>query len=130
MSPWWAYASQNPVECNKCRVLMRLMLNSYRLGKKRCCDEHLNDLPHVLFECEILTQVRYKYWNIVHNSLVYNLINDIESMNCQERCKFILNGFNCVFMKEWEETYRVMLLCVYKMFIAYQKAINLELSFI
>ena len=125
MSPWWVYASFNPIECNKCRILMRLMLNCYRLGRTRCCDEHMNSLPHILFECRMLDDVRQKYWNIVRDTSVFNLFIDIEAMSGYERSKFILNGFNSNYIKEWEETYRVILLFVYKMFIAYQKACNL-----
>ena len=71
----------------------------------------------------MLHDVRHKYWNIGRNYSVYNLVIDIEAMSGYERSSFILNGFNSGYIKEWEETYRVMLLFVYKMFTAYQNSI-------
>ena len=42
---WWTYCSKVPVETTKCRLLVRLLLNCFRLGSERCtfyCNQSFN----------------------------------------------------------------------------------------
>ena len=67
MIGWWQYGRLAPWDINRCRTVIRLLLNTYRLGKVNCqlCNNYkLCDITHILFECESLEQNRNRLWEM------------------------------------------------------------------
>ena len=126
MSPWWIYNGRNPEDGKYCRLLARLMLNSYRLGRTRCelCNDHnMNSIHHILFECVNLIDVRNKYWELILHGGLPNLYHEMCMMDPITRRKFIFSGFRSDFIYEWNGFYRSVLLFVYKVYMAYYMSI-------
>lgn len=127
ISPWWIYSKTFPRQVKKCRVLIGLILNSYRLGRKRCVfciDGHQNDIAHILFQCKKLEDTRKDLWYTVKTHCPPQLWNDINAMSPSDCCMFVLNAFNCNFVIEWKDLYRSTANYVHVMFRLYQKEVN------
>ena len=107
ISIWWKYGTRNPKDLKKCMLILKLLLNCYRLGKKRCnyCNDHNNsNLPHILFECHSVHTLRDHLWRRIglNNQNVFEAMNNMDTYS---RCKFLLNGFNSDYVSEWDTLY-------------------------
>ena len=53
---WWDVVLRQPEHVNKCRLIIRLLLNVVRLGRERCklCQYGMNTTTHILFECQCI----------------------------------------------------------------------------
>ena len=122
MLAWWFYAKCCPWDVKKCRVIVRLLLNCYRLGKQRCIlcmDGNKNDVRHILFQCTSLMVKRSLLWANVISECPKQLGIEIENMDAEYRCKFILCALNCEFVAEWLQVYKSLMNFVYIMYSSY-----------
>ena len=65
---WWKFALKNPKFFKHCALIVKLVLNVYRLGNKRCdlCTKmQANTVSHILFSCEYNEDVRQDKWKIL-----------------------------------------------------------------
>ena len=68
MLGWWVHAFENPCKSKSVTLLIRLVLNVDKHGTKTCdkCQEFTCDsLDHILFECDVSADIRFKLWNDV-----------------------------------------------------------------
>ena len=107
MSIWWQYSKQNPKDIKRCMLMLKLLLNCYRLGADRCkyCNDHnMSSLPHILFECKSVSGIRNELLCKIalQNN---NLIESMAKMDTYSKCKLLLNGFYCEYISEWNSIY-------------------------
>ena len=67
-----------------------------------------------MFECRQNKSIRNKYWNDVTIKCETNLINSLENMSIRNRTYTVLNGFNCLYINEWSNTYTCILAYIEK----------------
>ena len=58
-----------------------------------------------MFECSSISNERKTLWSEVEEVSPPNLIMAINAMTSEKKCEFILNGFNCSFIPEWQDLY-------------------------
>ena len=129
MSAWWYYVSVNPEDCNKVRLLFKLLLNCFRLGKETCifCNDQSRDsLQHILFDCQHGKEKRQYYWDMIMHSCLPILYKDILLMDSHNKCTFILNAFYVDYTLEWNEFYRRCLYFVYNIYMDYYNSQKLH----
>ena len=122
--PWWKYAKTCPWQVRKCRVITRLLLNSYRLGREMCIfcnDGSPNDIAHILFDCRKLHNVRKDSWANIEVHCPLQLWRELNGMCSLNRSRFLLNAFNCDLICEWSDLYMDVVNFVYIMFTSYQR---------
>ena len=124
---WWNIAYEFPECTYKCRMIIRLLLNVFRLGKEMChlcCQYKRNSVNHIIFECDFVKDIRTEYWDIVRESCPRPLYEDMLNMTSDKRCAFILSGFNGPFICEWYELYQNMMDFVYKVYMTYHNGVK------
>ena len=127
MVSWWTYAKFNTWDINKCRIMIRLLLDSYRLNSKCCsiCNNgQSSNATHILFQCNRFDNTRTQLWSDICNASPQRLGIELQNMNSDERCKFLLNALNCDFVRDWMELYKCVVKFVSTMYSAYMLAIN------
>ena len=105
---WLGYQHKFPEQAKKCRCILRLLLNVNRLGKEICslCDMfQKNSIEHILFECISGREVRERCWGEV--------VMELNRMDVEKKCKFILNGFMCKYTDEWHLLYHSVAKFIY-----------------
>ena len=116
---WWHYAKYAPYEIRKCQTVVRLLLNSNRMGKKQCMmcmTSQYDDITHILFNCQHLNAMRVVLWNSVISTCPFQLGAAMEVMSINERVQFILNAMNCEFVQEWSLVYQSLLYFIHTMY--------------
>ena len=127
MNAWWSYTKMVPSDIRNVRILMKLLLNTYRLGKDNCpvCDYgSVNSIGHILFECDILQEMRDKQWECVCEVCPNQLCMEMKNMSVYHRCTFILNALDCSLVTEWLDLYSQLVQYVVLMYKSYTKAID------
>lgn len=128
MISWWKVVYDAPERTNKCRLIVKLLLNVYRLGKKMChlCDSYRRDsITHILFECDFVKDVRTKHWKKVASVCPLPLFNDMMKMTLDDRCAFLLSGLNAPYIDDWQNVYVTLLDFMYHTYIRYHNASNI-----
>ena len=118
MSTWWQYVRHHPDMFYKVQRLIQLLLNKDRRFHERCenCGSYeYVSLEHVLFECPAKTEIRNCLWSEIKMHCPTALAKDIEEMNSLEKCRFICNGLNSRYIKEWDDLYTSLVQFVWKM---------------
>ena len=109
---WLVLANKHPYIQRKCFTVIRLLLNIYRLGKTGCyaCENQpLNSVSHILFNCNVTKEIRYKKWKLCEQSYVGNIVTEINSMHFNDKTRFILNMCCIPYVAEWEDLYLTLL---------------------
>ncbi len=112
MIGWWKHAKFVPTDAVYCRIIMKLLLDTYRLGRehcKLCINGQKNSIEHILFVCPKVDEIRTIQWKKVNECNPDCLIREINNMCIPERTRFILNAFNCNYVTEWMDLYRNVL---------------------
>ena len=131
---WWIYASKNPEQCNKCKVLARILYSETCLQSDvaRFSEVHnksctwcpgpvVEDAAHMLFECERMADVRRTKWDEITDTMPDAMLDTFNVYDKHEKLRFILSGFNgAQYEDEWEPIYNCMISFVYKMYKARQ----------
>ena len=128
MSTWWQHSHHNPGYARKNRTVIQLLLNKDRQGPKRCvlCNQHdTREVKHILFECGSLNEIRNTLWNNVIIQGPEALMGEFQSMSSMDRCKFVLNGLNSVYVQEWNNLYCSLSDFVVTIYSAYQASTEL-----
>jgi len=124
----WIYLMHTVVKCSHyCRYIIRLLLNTYRLGRKFCslCDDfRMDSIEHILFECNNEAIVREQMWNDVLQQCPGNLANELNAMSALCRTKFKLNAFYCPYVAEWQELYISVAKFIYTIYIMYYSSVQ------
>ena len=81
----------------------------------------LSTIHHLLFECTHYERKRHEEWSKVESVIPIALLNEINIMDNEEKAVFILKGLDKVYVREFKETYDVLLDFVYNM---YKEKIN------
>ena len=103
MLTWWTFAKVAPWEINKCRMMARILINTYRMGKEPCSycsDGSSNSTTHVLFMCEEVKLTREKLWKKLLEACPEQMQMEMGHMPAQARAKFVLNALNGKFITE------------------------------
>jgi hypothetical protein len=122
MSPWWHHAHVNPAVLHQSRVIIQLLLNKDRHlhGVCQCCKAYLpRSTEHALFECDATLEIRKSLWSKFKSSSPTNMVIGMNVMSTKERCNFILNGLNCIYVPEWKSVYDSLSEYVYKVYMHY-----------
>ena len=124
MTSWWTYAHRYPRDTYKCSTIVRLLLNSYRLGANRCamCNEASDTLSHILFSCWLTADLRNALWNHVLDECSPKLASQMIQMPIDSRTRFITNALNCDYTADWTNVYCAILLFINTTFHNYQNA--------
>ena len=112
MIGWWKHAKYVPTHVRYCRIVINLLLNTYRLGRencKLCLTSQRNSIEHILFVCPKLQETREVQLQKVRDCNPKCLVNEINDMCIPERTRFILNAFYCNYVTEWMELYKNVL---------------------
>ena len=124
---WWDICSKSPEYTNKCRLVIRLLLNVFQLGKDHCnlCTKLcVNSIPHILFECSHNEVTRNVNMLAIEQVCPPQLYQHFISMSPVEKCKLFLNGLNAPFIPEWDQLYYRILYFIYNVYYDYHKALR------
>ena len=122
--PWWVHTRYNPKDAKYCKTMVRLMVGEHglssnvgrwrRKGQSRptrlcqLCDMYVEeDVPHILFTCPMVFDTLNLFWTTVSHVAPKLLIMNIRGMPPVERTIFLLSGFQCPYVVEWECVYSV-----------------------
>ena len=112
MSGWWKAVHNDPGLFKKCVVVIRLLVFPGK-SKGAICDKcnssQQNFYEHIMFQCKISENERIILWNRFTQSCPPKLAQDIESMNMSDKVNFILNCMNNTYVKEWHNTYKLLI---------------------
>ena len=98
------------------------MLNVDRFGFRVCnkCDlAAIDTIEHFMFDCPSTNNIRKIYWCCVIEACPNPLLCEMNIMSSRNLCKFILNGFNCNYVIEWNELYCAIASFVYNVSTQY-----------
>ena len=127
---WWQLAYLHPRMTRACRLILKLLMNVYQLGKNGCelCTlEKANSVEHIVFECEINHDIRTNLWEVVLETCPHQMILEMNAMSTYQRIEFILNGFFCPYVSEWTPLYISLcnyIYCVYNQYYKQYKQIG------
>ena len=127
MLSWWTDANMNVWDINQCRIIIRLLLNTYRFGDKFCqvCNENrYNTVVHIIFECNRTQRTRSMLWDEVLECCPQRLRMDIILMNNTQKSELLLNCFNCDYVVEWTHLYTAVCRFVSIMYTEYVKSLE------
>ncbi len=116
LNVWWVVCKTNPHLKRCCCVMVRLITGNHNLNcgrrqytcnTRRCqlCDGDDESVCHFLFECQRLTDRRKELWSDVELSMPRPMVEEIGMMNNQAKVTFILSGFGCKYVPEWNSIY-------------------------
>ena len=81
------------------------------------CNERHNESPeHVLMRCNSMHDLRLKHMRIIKSYMPPAMNISYEAMSIDERCKFMLSGFNCPYVSEWDYLYDAVIEFVWDMY--------------
>ncbi len=125
-SSWWYHSYRYPRFLKNSRSIIRLLLNVNRRGKEKCiyCYGKVNDISHILFECNSNVTQREMLWKNVLNSCPGKLSDSLQIMNAKEKCKMILNCFNVKYENEWKNLYNQTSNFICSLVSDYDKVVN------
>ena len=89
----------------------------------RCESFVIDDVKHILFDCESLSRVRDFYMNYLLFIMPLPMKLSFLNMSSKEKALFILSGLNCDFCQEWMYIYRAVAVFVYEMY-KYRKKLH------
>ena len=121
---WWIYANWAPWQNKNCSMVIRLLLNTYRLGTSMCkmCNHNNDRLSHIIFACVELEDLRKVCWDQVIKACPPGLMQEMEQMSDDARTIFILNSLNCEYVRDWHNIYDALLGFICTMFYRYYYA--------
>ena len=110
----------------KC-IIIRLYLQANRIHEPICklCYTVENPVPHILFRCVNLQEIRDELWANLEIPLPFR--QSIENLNYVDRTVFLLRAFNVKYVKEWKPLYEAIATFIFKMTCVYDtnvKCIN------
>ena len=80
------------------------------------CDRYESDsIPHVLFVCTDGSERRLRLWSDLLVSAPKGMYNSMLGMPSKECTVFMLSGFKCKYVPEWEIVYKVICTFIYDM---------------
>ena len=121
---WWVHTRYNPKDTKYCKTMVRLMVGEHGLSSNvgrwrrkgqstptrlcQLCDMYVEeDVPHILFTCPMVFDKHNFFWTTVSHVAPKLLIMNIRGMPPVERTIFLLSGFQCPYVVEWEYVYSV-----------------------
>ena len=126
---WWCFAKKYPWQVNKCRVIVRLLLNSYRLGTVVCplcmCGQ-TNDIVHILFQCQAIECKRKVLLAEIYDVAPGALRADLEEMSMSVKTEYFLNALKCDFICEWTDLYNAVIRFVILLYKEYESLCTLR----
>ena len=105
------------------------VLQSDKSRKTKCpqqcplCGEGEENVTHMLFICDGLSNARIKLWSEMENILPKAMIEEIDNLHSPEKSVFIFSGFLSAYVKEWDVLYGSVLDFVTAM---YRVRVNME----
>ena len=94
---WWKFALKNHKFFKHCALIVKLLLNVYRLDNNKCdlCTKmQANTVSHILFSCEYNEDVRQDKWKILSDRTCKNMMRDLEEIITVKRSVYMLNMLN------------------------------------
>ena len=126
---WIDYMHKDIQYSRKCRMVIKLLLNVFRLGKDICalCTyRSMNSIDHILFECPSVKIQRTQRWPTVISKCPAQLSKEIQNMDHAHKTRFLLNAMNCNYMPEWHHLYSAYCDFIYSVYSIYYKLCNTE----
>ncbi len=117
---WWTVCKVNPRVTKLCKRVIKLMtgetsLNAYRgkhTNRTSCCElcsEHrLEDVAHMLFECETLKHHRDELWTLTLQHVPTGMVESMLLMGSGEKTLFLLSGLRAEYTREWQDSYEAI----------------------
>lgn len=112
--PWYIHASHYPDKGKLCRQLMLCIMefdeDAKRYGLRNCLyhPHKKKCFRHIIFECEAICNERNVNMKLLQESIPQAMFKDLCSMALDEKCIFILCGFNG-YLREHGEIYNAFL---------------------
>ena len=122
MSSWWSNTQVNPIDMNKCRDILKLLLGCHKLNTCMYKRKHSNissplcnlcnmyeaeSVEHMLFKCPRIEAVRRILWeNVIQSTPTHAMRDHIETLQVKDKCVFLLSGLCNTYVIEWNEVYR------------------------
>ena len=130
---WWYYVKSKPDMSKRVSSVIAVLAGSQPSGMTRnhgvvecgICGHHKEDVCHVLFDCNGLSNKRHSLWSRVERDMPMGLKNDISTMSSSEKTILLLSGFGNKFIREWSELYKSSAIFVHEMYVS--RAISYDL---
>ena len=120
---WWNFANKCPNILREISAVVAVMCGTQpkRLGHfcKQCnlCNHRLpNSSEHILFECEILSDVRETQLVNLYYVMPIAMKTQFELMPNYDKMCFLVSGLNCGYVEEWSCIYTNIAKFVFKMY--------------
>jgi hypothetical protein len=70
------------------------------------CDTiEIEDICHLLFKCPRFNDIRNAKWKHVQDTAPLAMTMELDKMSAERRTVFILSGFQCDYVEEWNTLY-------------------------
>lgn len=119
MSAWWIHVFYFPRLYRRCRTVMKIFLNT-DMYKDRICNQCNNTILctnyHLIFECSSAHNQRTRAWEGIVREAPVALLEELNSMSSREKMRFLANGFNVEYTKEWGELYSAVIIFISDMY--------------
>ena len=118
--PWWNHCKKHTNQIRAVRQLAilyssgnalqiyRIQDHAYGSDCALCGQYGAQHLSHILYECNETNDLRQQ----MRNSVPQNLLTSMDKLSVYERTKFIMNGFNVMYVHEWQDIYNAILIFV------------------
>ena len=123
---WWKVAKWQSDVLYKVKAMLKLIVTNYeKIGFKCDCNCKIT-VAHILFVCPIVTDVRRVCWICCENEMPSTMKAQIQSMNVDDKIRFIYNCLQCSPIYEWKNVYVTVLNFVYFVSKEWHKNIKQE----
>ena len=130
--PWWIFVLHHSECTRQCRIVSRLLVGEHgwqyqgrvnthnnRFHVSRLCQFcyrfESDSIPHVLFVCTDGSERRLRLWSDLLVSAPKGMYKSMLGMPSKECTVFVLSGFKCKYVPEWEIVYKVICTFIYDM---------------
>ena len=131
--PGWVFAKHFPGYIGQCRQMLNLLVGNHVMSERlrdkgashicqQCTKMVSNSVPHMLYECTFVDDIRQHLWTNISNSSPIELYHEMYRMRPADLYIFWMSGFNSGSIKEWSESY--INICKY-VTIIYDKKVSI-----
>lgn len=122
---WFIHASRYPETRNQCGTLLRFItgLERDKLPKHCICKPNeLLDISHIIFECNLTSEVRQKFLLHAKNVIPEPFFNSFANMDTHGKTDMVLHGLGDKYVPELSECYWFLLTYFYHTYMAFRNS--------
>ena len=114
MNCWWIFSKASPLTTNKVSSLMAVMMGGQPSGYQQnfsrdactlCDSQSYDNVIHVLFDCDKLSQMRCQLYQKLIASMPQALSEDFHNMTKREKLILMFSGYGQTYIPEWRNLY-------------------------